>query len=121
MIARAVMAAVALVAIVRVETARQPEDTPPITPPLARAAYADITGREPQMRAEAARTFPGDLWSQDDDFHDHEQDAVRDYATKHRVPIADVLGAIDDGMRARWPTPAQPSPRVAPCRPRLTY
>jgi hypothetical protein len=87
----------------------------------ARDAYRDITANERHTRREAAVKFPGDPWSQDDDFHEHESEDVRKFAGSHELPLSSVVRAVDDGMREKWPTPAQPNPKVPPCRPRLSY
>lgn len=73
------------------------------------------------MRREAAVKFPGDLWSQDDDMHERENEAVRSYASKNNVRITDVVRAMDDGMRAHWQTSGTVQATVPPCRPRLSY
>ena len=70
---------------------------------------------------DAALKFPGDPWSQDDDFHSREEAEARSFAASHDVRLADVLRAVDEGMRSHWPAAASPNPRVPPCRPRLAY
>ncbi len=117
--------ALALVAaaLIRAATAPVPADAPPATVAARRAAFVEMADQEPADRKEAAHAFPGDLWSQDDDFHSREQKHARAVATKRGMTLADVLGAIDDGLRERWP----PFPRITlkpgvpPCRPRLSY
>ena len=118
---RVALAGVFALALCRALTASSATKAPPITQDQARRAYADIVGSEPSMRREAALKFPGDPWSADDDFHQREQDSVRSFAGHKGVPIGDVLGAIDDGMHARWPASASPIAQVPPCRPRLMY
>jgi hypothetical protein len=117
---RAVFALLVL-SVVRALTARPPPNGIAITPELARRAYHDITSDERKMRRDAALAFPGDLWSQDDDFHARVQDAVRKFAALQHTPIADVLSALDNGMKQGWPADVRPNPRVPPCRPRMTY
>lgn len=92
-------------------------------PGVARAAYAEIAAAEPELRATAAQDFPGDAWSQDDDFHGQELTRAQAIAGRHGARRGDVLRAIDDGMKQRWPTGGAPPPRatVPPCRPRLIY
>ncbi len=92
-----------------------------LTEPQAREVYRDMTGRERSMRREAAVKFPGDLWSQDDDFHERENETVRSTASSKKIRFSDVVRAIDDGMRAHWPASGQPIATVPPCRPRLSY
>jgi hypothetical protein len=115
------IAVVLIVAVVRAATAKPPDAGKPITPELSKQAYREITSRERTMRRDAAVKFPGDLWSQDDDLHERESEAVRSFATAHEVPISDVVRAIDDGMREHWPTSGTPQATVPPCRPRLSY
>ena len=122
---KALVAAVAIVAVVRAATGGLPAKSKrvikPMTSELARSAYYNITSRERSMRREAAVKFPGDLWSQDDDFHERENEATVSFAKDHEVAVADVILAIDDGMKQRWPTSSPPQATVPPCRPRLAY
>jgi hypothetical protein len=124
--AKVILGVVALVAIARAATGAPPSSvakaTKPMTPELARDAYRDITSRERGMRRDAAVKFPGDLWSQDDDFHERENESTRSFAGSHEVPLESVVRAIDDGMREHWPTTGgTPQATVPPCRPRLSY
>ncbi|HSQ66333.1 MAG TPA: hypothetical protein VLM85_24085 [Polyangiaceae bacterium] len=109
------------VAVGRAATAAPPPEGKPATEAIAREAYRDIVSRERTMRHDAALKFPGDPWSQDDDFHSREEGEARSFAASHDVRLADVLRAVDDGMRAHWSAPVTPDPRVPPCRPRLAY
>jgi len=118
---RALLAALLAAALVRALTASSAAAAPSISPELSKRAYADIVSREPEMRREAALKFAGDPWSADDDFHQREQDAVRGFAGRENVPIADVARAVDDGMHEKWPAAAIPTAQVPPCRPRLMY
>jgi len=112
---------VAVLACVRAATAKPPADGGAMNDAVARDVYRDVTSRERSMRRDAAVKFPGDLWSQDDDFHERENERVRALAGDKGVRLTDVVRAIDDGMRARWPTNVQPVAIVPPCRPRLSY
>lgn len=116
-----VLCVVTLVAVVRAATATPPDDGNAITEAAAREVYRDVTSRERSMRREAAVKFPGDLWSQDDDFHERENEQVRSLAKSKSMRFSDVVRAIDDGMRAHWPSSVQPIATVPPCRPRLSY
>lgn len=110
-------------ALIRALTAKAPASGERASEALRHQAFAEIASEEPAMRAAAAHEFPGDAWSQDDDFHEHEQKMARSLAAKNGVRLGDVLRALDDGLRERWP----PAPRVhlnpgvPPCRPRLSY
>jgi uncharacterized membrane protein len=122
---KVVLAVVMLAAVVRAATGSLPKDVrrsiKPMTTDDAHQAYRDIVSRERNMRREASVKFPGDLWSQDDDFHERESEATRSFATGHEVSIASVAQAIDDGMREHWPGGGLPEATVPPCRPRLSY
>ncbi len=122
LVPKIVIAVVATLAIARVATAPAPNaPTQPIAEKAAKDAYRDVTSRERQARREAAVKFPGDPWSQDDDLHERESEAVRNFAGSHELRLSDVVRAVDDGMRDHWPTSGQPNPKVPPCRPRLSY
>ena len=85
--------------------------------------YAVIAVAEPAMRQRAVTKFPMDPWSADDDFHVFELQSVRDYARDHHFGLADVLDALDSGLRNGWP-PGAAVPHTAtvpPCRPRAIY
>jgi hypothetical protein len=74
------------------------------------------------MRSTAADAFPSDLWSRDDDFHRHELDRARAWATHHHLRLGDVLFAVDEGLRSQWPHDGGPLvATVPPCRPRAIY
>jgi hypothetical protein len=123
LVPKIVVAVVFSLVIVRAATARPPAPArvKPLDEKTARETYRDVSSRERQMRRDAAVKFPGDPWSQDDDFHERENEAVRDFAGSHELRLSDVVRSVDDGMRERWPTSMQPNPKVPPCRPRLSY
>jgi hypothetical protein len=108
-----------MVAVTAPRTAtRAPDD------PAQRAAiFRDFAARESATRANAARSFPGDPWSADDDFHNHEQWLARDIAAGQHIPIEAVLRAIDDGLREHWAPPGSLPliGTVPPCHPRPIY
>jgi hypothetical protein len=116
-------------AVCGVALARALSVSPPELPPGAideatrRAAFRAVASEEAGLRREAAKAFPTDLWSRDDDFHERELRRARDWAGKHRVRLGDVLGALDDGMHAGWPHDNRGPlvPTVPPCRPRAIY
>jgi hypothetical protein len=120
--AGAVLVAAIGTAVVVAATAPSPRDVFRADEGGRRELYAAVAGAEPRFRARAADGFPGDLWSQDDDFHNAEQRLASELAARHGVRVADVLRAIDDGMRARWPAAAPPpQATVPPCHPRPDY
>ncbi|NUN16470.1 MAG: hypothetical protein HUU55_22810 [Myxococcales bacterium] len=74
--------------------------------------------REPAWRAKAARQFPGDVWSQDDDFFLSEYRWAKSFWKKHAVAPGIVLMLLDTGLRSR---DAEPNVVVSACKPRLAY
>jgi len=119
--AKIVVALVALVAVGRAVFASMPAPGKPLDEAGSHDAYRDIVTRERSARREAAVKFPGDLWSQDDDFHERESEAMRSFATSRSARLGDVVRAVDDGMHERWLAVPQPIATVPPCRPRLSY
>ncbi len=85
-----------------------------------KAAFFAMAADERKMRRDAAKDFPADAWSQDDAFHNFEFKKARDVASDKKMPLEDVLSAIDEGMREHWPRPrgVVMNPSVPPCRPR---
>jgi len=118
---KALIIVTASIVIVRVATAKPPSPGAPITEVQSRDLYRDVVSRERPSRRDAAVKFPGDPWSQDDDFHERENEAIRIFASLHRIRMSDAIRAVDDGMRGHWITRNEPNPKVAPCRPRLSY
>jgi hypothetical protein len=113
---------VCTLAVGRALLARPPEAPAPLDDAGKREAYAFVVSDEPSERREAAKVFPTDLWSRDDDFHQRELTRARDWANGHHARLQDVLSAIDEGMRNHWPPGGpQPEATVPPCRPRAIY
>jgi hypothetical protein len=75
---------------------------------------------EPAWREKSRKSFPGDLWSQDDDFHGAERQWVLEEARRHRTSLGEVLRAIDQDLRAHPPQPPRKA-TAAPCKPRPFY
>lgn len=111
------------IALGRALLARAPEALPPLDQAQQREAFRFVASDETAERREAAKTFPTDVWSRDDDFHQRESSRARDWARSHRARVEDVLLAIDEGIRSGWPTgnPKPPVATVPPCRPRAIY
>jgi len=61
---------------------------------------AALASAEPGLRTAAAEAFPGDRWSADDDFHNHELALVRQLAANQGVPVAAVWDALDEALRS---------------------
>jgi len=118
-----VTAALALVAVARAATAPGVAPAEPDDPARRAAIFQEMTADETALRQDAARAFPGDPWSADDDFHNHQQRRARAIAARLHVSIGTVLGAVDDGLRAHWPhaNPAPLTATVPPCHPRPVY
>jgi hypothetical protein len=117
------LAAVCAVAVVRAVFASAPARPAPLADDQRREAFRFVASDERAERREAAKTFPTDLWSRDDDFHQRESSRARDWAKSHHARVEDVLLAVDEGIRAHWPTGTsnQPVATVPPCRPRAIY
>jgi len=115
---------VCAIAVGRALLARPPEPaTAPLDAVQRRDAFRFVASDESAERREAAKTFPTDLWSRDDDFHQREMKRARDWARSHHASLPDVLEAVDQGLREHWPH-NNPSPLVTttpPCRPRAIY
>jgi hypothetical protein len=115
---------VCAIALVRAIVAR-PHD--PIPPPIDEAQQRDafkfVASDESAERREAAKTFPTDLWSRDDDLHQRELKRAQEWARTHHASLGDTLGAVDRGLRERWPhtNPSALVTTTPPCRPRAIY
>jgi hypothetical protein len=86
-----------------------------------RAIWLELTKHEPQWRQEAARKFPGDAWSQQDDYSSYVVHHVLELASAHRLHYSVVYMILDEGIRRHWPGP-DGKPLVAvpvPLRPRI--
>jgi hypothetical protein len=111
-----------IIAIVRAVTAAPPGSARPATEADERAVFATIAQEEPAMRRKAAKNFPTDHWSQDDDFHHTELERAKELARARNIRLGDALQAIDDGMRERWtPAASAMTATVPPCQPRAIY
>ena len=85
-----------------------------------REMFDAMAAVEPLLRREAERAFPGDPWSADDDFHNHEQRQAWKVAFERGATLADGLRALDEGLRDH--ANSQPLPTtVPPCHPRPDY
>jgi len=110
-------------ALVRALLARTPESAPESDDALEHRLFSAVASDETSMRHEAAKAFPTDLWSRDDDFHRHEGQKTRDWAGAHHMRLSDAFRALDEGLRSRWPN-TNPGPLILttpPCRPRAIY
>ncbi len=116
--------AVCVAAPVRVLTASASPPLPPVADEGSRReVFRHVASDESAERTEAAKKFPTDRWSRDDDFHERERSRARSWAGSHNMRIGEALSAVDEGIRSRWPND-NPAPLVAtvpPCRPRAVY
>ena len=95
----------------------------PAPQPVLDSVVKVMAAQEQSFRQRAERNFPGDAWSQDDDFHAHEQQLARRLAQQHGISLGQVLRAWDDELRRLSRSGPDPKPRnsVPPCRPRPVY
>lgn len=98
--------------------------TPPLTPGSAgtreeRAEVGrEIRRAEARFRRKSLKKFPGDTWSQGDDFGRQERAFVNSQATATGMRPGAVLEAIDRDVKA---FPGGERGRVPPCMPRPFY
>jgi hypothetical protein len=111
------------VALARALTATPPPSLATADDATRRTAFFAVTSEETKMRRDAAKKFPTDPWSQDDDFHLSELKRAKTVATEQRIRLGDVLSAIDEGIREGWPHSPGVVIRatVPPCQPRAIY
>ncbi len=114
---------VSVFALVRALLAQAPESAPGSDDDLEHRLFTAVASEETSMRHEAAKAFPTDLWSRDDDFHRHEGQKTRDWAGAHHMRLSDAFRALDEGLRSRWPHGNQGPLTLTtpPCRPRAIY
>jgi hypothetical protein len=117
------LAVVCVVALVRTLASRPDAQPEPLDEAQRREVFKWVASDEGPERREAAKVFPTDLWSRDDDFHQRELVRARDWADSHHARLSDVLSAVDEGLREHWPYGSNVAPlgTVPPCRPRAIY
>jgi hypothetical protein len=108
-----------LVALLRVLAVDGPPRSPGLSPEVAIEIARTLAEAEPGARARARLSFPGDHWSQDDDFHNHERRLASALAARHGVDRAAVLANLDADVRSGR-VPDRRS-GAAPCKPRPFY
>jgi hypothetical protein len=109
-----------VIALVRALTAEYPASRHRLTD-AERAWVGRAAAREePTWREKSRKSFPGDSWSQDDDFSASERAWIISEAGRRNVPVADVLRAIDEDLRTHPPKPPRRA-TAAPSRPRPFY
>jgi hypothetical protein len=100
-------------------------------PPAARATANDkklvaliVSTDEVAWNNLAVQAFPEDHWSARDDFHARELKKLKELANDRKVPIEDLLRAVDDDLhraRSRPDAPDARGARAVPCKPRPFY
>lgn len=112
-------AALSAAALVVAATAPRPPQPDALDARRREDAFVTFVREEGNMRRQAARDWPADEWSQDDAFHNLEHQRAWNLAGAMKTSEAEVLRALDDGMREGWPRyGAQMRTTVPPCRPR---
>ena len=113
------------IVVTRAATAPAPPPLAHATPAQMRSFAVHVASHEDEWRAKAAEGFPADDWSQRDDFHGHEAQAVRDLAGGAHVPYEDVFRAIDEDLHGSGPpgvvVRGGRSANAVPCHPRPFY
>lgn len=109
----------AIVVATKVSSARENRIGLPATAEQRAIMSRAVADEEPAWRKSTDEEFPADLWSQRDAFHGHEANKVRDMSFAHRVPIEDVLRAIDDDIHKN--RDRERLARAIPCKPRPFY
>ncbi|MCP3136379.1 hypothetical protein [Pyxidicoccus xibeiensis] len=102
--------------------------TSDVRPPQRRLSDAEraqvglaAAAEEPARRRASRHSFPGDHWSQDDDFGASERRWAVDEAHRRGVPVTDVLGAIDAELHSSAPVVPPRKATASPCKPRPFY
>ncbi|MDQ3263514.1 MAG: hypothetical protein M3Y59_07640 [Myxococcota bacterium] len=115
-----IIAVAVLVALLRTMTSGESPPRPllevDLRPPGQLAAQA-----EPGLRLEARRNFPGDAWSQDDDFAARERKWATEQAARLGVQVSEVFRAVDEELHASSPPSPPRQTGAAPCKPRPFY
>ena len=88
----------------------------------ARAAE-EVRAAEPGFRRDALKRFPGEPWSQGDQFGAQERDLVDQIAAREQMRPSAVFEAIDQDIKSHAYDGAllRDRARVAPCMPRPFY
>ncbi len=108
-------------AVVVASLAPQIPPDPEADEAVGKSAFYSLSADEPSMRKSAAKSFPTDPWSQDDDFHNQEFRRAQSLAGSNKVSVGSILRAADDGMHNQWSRASVQRPTVPPCRPRPIY
>ena len=112
---------VAVVAATAPDTVDASKPTRPTTEAERRQIFAEVIRGEPAARRRTERHFPGDRWSQDDDFHNWEQRMAHTVAERRGIDLSEVYRAIDEGLREGWAPELEREATAAPLKPRPFY
>ncbi|NVJ10330.1 hypothetical protein HUW63_34575 [Myxococcus sp. AM001] len=107
-------------AVVRAATAELPPRERALSAAERKQVGRAAASQEPEWRRKSRQSFPGDRWSQDDDFGASERQWALDEARRRRVPVTDVLGAIDEELHGQPVLPPRKA-TASPCKPRPFY
>ncbi len=114
-----------LVVVVRAATVPAPKPRRAATAAERVDIAAAVALNEQAWLTEVTQNFPGDNWSQRDDFHGREYRKLIELSDQKNVRLEDVLRAVDDDLHAKGVlTPNAPDTRAAravPCKPRPFY
>jgi hypothetical protein len=89
-----------------------------LSPAERRELAASLARQESYWQDFSERHFPGDRWSQDDDFFNLEHQAVRGLAQGRGTSPGMVLLGVDELLRA---APKGRKVTASPCKPRPFY
>jgi hypothetical protein len=103
---------------VRAATAQTPAAPQLLSPAERHELAASLARQEPYWQEFSERHFPGDRWSQDDDFFNLEHQAARSLAQSRGTSPGTVLLGIDELLRA---APRGRKVTASPCKPRPFY
>ncbi|WP_225408358.1 hypothetical protein [Stigmatella hybrida] len=97
----------------------------PVPPRRLSEAERTTVGRlcaaeEPRWRLSTMHRFPGDHWSQDDDFHASERGWALELSRREGVSPTEVFRAIDEELHAQPVAPPRKA-SASPSKPRPFY
>lgn len=114
------LAVLNLIALVRASSATHTGPTRTLSDAEQRAVGRAAAAHEPHWRRESRFSFPGDAWSQDDDFQNRERSWVFSEANQRGVSPREIFRAIDVDLHAHPPSPPRKA-TASPCKPRPFY
>ncbi|QQR90037.1 MAG: hypothetical protein IPJ88_18085 [Myxococcales bacterium] len=102
---------------------REESTSPLVLPSLEeqKEIFRYLVQRESLIRKRAEQKFPGDHWSQSDDFHNAETALVRQLAAQSKQSQQGIWFAIDRGIRQHWFAQYPREVSNPPCKPRPFY